>query len=147
MGKQRIYLQISLLLMAVVLISSCAPSTAASPNRELESTIESATITPRQNNPIEGFEETATKETATQENVVDHEREYQIITVLPKDAIPSIDNPRFYSVPEADEEYASEELVIGVEFDGEARAYSIPLLSSYEIVNDTVAGRAIAVTW
>jgi hypothetical protein len=73
--------------------------------------------------------------------------DYEIVTLLPKDAIPSIDNPQFYSAEEADEEYAPNELVIGVEFDGEARAYSIHLLSSHEIVNDVVAGRPIAVTW
>ncbi len=73
--------------------------------------------------------------------------DYRIVTLLPKDAIPSIDNPRFYSVSEADEEYDPKELVIGVDFDGEARAYSVNMLSSREIVNDTVAGRPIAITW
>lgn len=72
---------------------------------------------------------------------------YHIITLLPKDAIPSIDNPQFYSAGEADEEYVPEELVIGVEFEGEARAYPIGLLSSREIVNDNVRGVPIAVTW
>lgn len=73
--------------------------------------------------------------------------ELRIVTLLPKDAIPSIDNPRFYSAAEADAEYAPEELVLGVSFDGESRAYSTALLSGHEIVNDTVAGRPIAVTW
>ena len=73
--------------------------------------------------------------------------EYEIVTLLPPDAIRSIDNPTFLSAAEADEEYEPDELIIGVEFDGDARAYSIPLLSSHEIVNDTVGGRKIAVTW
>ena len=73
--------------------------------------------------------------------------EYEIITLLPKDAIPSIDRPRFYSILEADAEYEPDEVVIGVEFDGDARAYPVGLLSSHEIVNDTVGGRPIAVTW
>ena len=73
--------------------------------------------------------------------------EYRIITLLPKDGIRSIDNPRFLDVPEADLEYDTDELIIGVEFDGEARAYSIDLLSHREIVNDEVQGRPIAVTW
>jgi hypothetical protein len=72
---------------------------------------------------------------------------YQIVTLLPADAIQSIDNPRFYSIAEADKEYSPEELVIGVDFDGDARAYSIEVLSSREIVNDVVNGRPIAVTW
>jgi len=75
------------------------------------------------------------------------EPEYDIVTLLPKDAIPSIDRPRFYSIEEADAEYEPDEVVIGVEFNGDARAYSVGLLSSHEIVNDIVGGRPIAVTW
>jgi hypothetical protein len=73
--------------------------------------------------------------------------ELDIITLLPKDAIRSIDNPEFYEVSEADREYADEELVLGVIIDGDARAYSTGLLSGHEIVNDVVGGRPIAVTW
>ena len=75
------------------------------------------------------------------------ERELEIITLLPKDGIPAIDNPIFILADEADLQYEPDELIIGVQFDGDARAYSIPMLSSHEIVNDTVGGRKIAVTW
>jgi len=71
----------------------------------------------------------------------------EIVTLLPRDAIPAIDDPQFLSSAEADDFYDPDELVIGVEFDGDARAYSIPFLSSHEIVNDTVSGVKIAVTW
>ena len=74
-------------------------------------------------------------------------QEYDIVTLLPKDAIRSIDRPEFYSADEADSEYSANEMVLGVVFDGEARAYSVGLLSSHEIVNDVVGGRPIAVTW
>jgi hypothetical protein len=73
--------------------------------------------------------------------------ELEIVTLLPRDGIPAIDNPEFLSAEEADSEYAPDELVIGVHYDGDARAYSIPFLSGHEIVNDTVGGRKIAVTW
>lgn len=73
--------------------------------------------------------------------------DYEIITLLPPDAIPAIDHPTFLSGSAADDEYAPDELVIGVVFNGEARAYSVPHLSSHEIVNDTVGGVKIAVTW
>jgi hypothetical protein len=63
------------------------------------------------------------------------------------DAIPAIFDPVFLTAEEADEVYAPEELVLGVEFGGDARAYSIPLLSRHEIVNDEIGGRKIAVTW
>jgi hypothetical protein len=75
------------------------------------------------------------------------EQEYEIVTLLPPDAIPAIDEPRFYGVREAEAEYHAQELVIGVEVDGQARAYPVGLLSRHEIVNDTVAGHPIAVTW
>ncbi len=71
----------------------------------------------------------------------------EIVTILPKDAISSIDDPQFYPIAEANEEYDDEEEVIGIEMEGEARAYSTGLLSSHEIVNDNVKGRPIAVTW
>jgi hypothetical protein len=71
----------------------------------------------------------------------------EIITLLPRDAIPAVDNPRFLSAVEADEYYDPDELVMGVVFNGDARAYSVPFLSNREIVNDTVGGVKIAVTW
>lgn len=73
--------------------------------------------------------------------------DYNIVTVLPRDAIAAIDNPKFVSAQEANERYAEDEMVLGVEINGDARAYSIPMLSSVEIVNDTVGGVKIAVTW
>lgn len=73
--------------------------------------------------------------------------ELKLVTLLPKDAIPSIDTPQFYGVEEANAEYTDDELVLGVNFDGDARAYSTGLLSRHEIVNDVVNGRPIAVTW
>lgn len=40
-----------------------------------------------------------------------------------------------------------DELVIGVQIEGEARAYPIRVLSAHEIANDEIHGRPIAVTW
>lgn len=73
--------------------------------------------------------------------------EYEIITLLPPDGIPALDFPIYVSSDEADEDYLPDELVIGVEFNGDARAYSVPLLSRHEIVNDTVGGIHLSVTW
>ncbi len=75
------------------------------------------------------------------------EPEYRIVTLLPKDAIPAIYNPRFVEGEEADKQYGENELVLGVEINGDARAYSIPFLSGHEIVDDVVGGVPIAVTW
>ena len=71
----------------------------------------------------------------------------EIRTLLPKDGIPAIDDPKFTSAKEADKFMRPDEMVLGVSINGDSRAYSIPLLSSHEIVNDVVGGRKIAVTW
>ncbi len=75
------------------------------------------------------------------------EETYNIVSLLPPDAIPAIDNPQFVQGDEADALYHVDELVMGVEIDGDTRAYSIPFLSGHEIVNDEVGGVPIAVTW
>ncbi len=95
------------------------------------------------------LEPTPTTVVGVDPNTVDLSRyeEYEIITLLPPDGIPAIDNPQFLGAEEAWDFYDPDELVIGVEFNGDARAYSIPHLSSHEIVNDTVGGVKIAVTW
>lgn len=54
-------------------------------------------------------------------------------------------NPRFASAAEAP--YDDDELVIGVEIDGEAKAYAIGPLNAREMVNDELAGIPILVTW
>ena len=74
-------------------------------------------------------------------------KELEIVTLLPKDAIPAIDNPRLYPAGEADQEYEPQELVLGVSINGEHRAYSTSLLNGHEVVNDTLGGEPIAVTW
>jgi len=71
----------------------------------------------------------------------------QIITILGKDGIPSIDNPQFVTQGEADSQMLSDERVLGVSINGDHRAYSLNMLSRHEIVNDIVGGVPIAVTW
>ena len=74
-------------------------------------------------------------------------RDLEIVTLLPFDAIPAILEPEFVDVAEADEQLEPGSLVLGLSIDGDHRAYSIPTLSSHEIVNDTVGGKPVAVTW
>ena len=73
------------------------------------------------------------------------EAEYGWSRLLPRDAILPIYEPEFAPAEEAP--YADDELVIGVEINGEAKAYAIGPLNSREIVNDTLGGRPILVTW
>ena len=74
-------------------------------------------------------------------------RGVSLYTLLPKDGIRSIDEPRFVTVAEAAGDMTDGEFVIGVDINGDERAYPINVLSRHEIVNDTVGGRPIAVTY
>lgn len=74
-------------------------------------------------------------------------RTLEIITLLPKDAIAAIFDPTFVSAEEANSQLAPDDLVIGVSINGEHRAYGVAFLSSHEVVNDTLGGRPITVTW
>lgn len=77
-------------------------------------------------------------------NVVDGS---PIIIVLPKDAIPAIDEPRFVSVREAGQLMAPDEAVLGITDGTIAKAYSLWQLNHHEIVNDRLGTLPVAVTW
>jgi Protein of unknown function (DUF3179) len=64
-----------------------------------------------------------------------------------KDGIPAIDHPNFVSTAEADQFLSPREPVAVLEPGGDARAYPLQILVWHEIVNDTVGGRPIAVTY
>jgi len=63
--------------------------------------------------------------------------------VVPRDAIPSIDDPEF------GDQYsgATDDLVVVVESSAEPRAYPVSYLDYHEIVNDVLEGDPVAVTW
>ena len=64
----------------------------------------------------------------------------------PPDGIPSIDDPTFLRPDEVD--FLGEtEPVLAVEIDGDVRAYPVQILMWHEIVNDTVGGVPVAVTY
>jgi hypothetical protein len=65
----------------------------------------------------------------------------------PKDGIPAIDNPVFIPVSQVDTWLRPAEPVILVEAGGEAKAYPIQILMWHEIVNDTVGGVPLVVTF
>ncbi len=64
----------------------------------------------------------------------------------PKDGIPSIDNPVFANV-EGSHFMSDSDTVIGLEINGEAKAYPIFILVWHEIINDNVGGIPVAVTY
>lgn len=63
----------------------------------------------------------------------------------PKDGIPSIDNPIFDTSKTTP--FKSDELVIGMVVNGEAKAYPLGIMNWHEIVNDTVGDRNITVSY
>lgn len=65
----------------------------------------------------------------------------------PRDGIPSIDEPTFVSIEAAEAWLAENEPVIALEIDGDARAYPLQILTWHEIVNDTVGGLPVVVTF
>ena len=64
-----------------------------------------------------------------------------------KDGIPSIDNPKFISIEEANGWVKDEEPGIVVEMKGIARFYPYQILLWHEIVNDTIGGQRILITF
>jgi hypothetical protein len=64
----------------------------------------------------------------------------------PKDGIFPIDHPLF-KVASEDKEVAANEPVIGLEINGDARAYPQRILIWHEIVNDVVGGTPVTVTY
>ncbi len=73
-------------------------------------------------------------------------RPEDIVTVLPKDAIPAILFPSFEEATKASW-LRGDNAVVGVNIGNESRAYPIPILSRHEIVNDKFGGIPFAVTW
>jgi hypothetical protein len=64
----------------------------------------------------------------------------------PKDGIPAVANPSFAPVSEV-HDLDAHAPVISVAVGGGARAYPLRIMIWHEIVNDTVGGMPIAVTW
>ena len=65
----------------------------------------------------------------------------------PKDGIPSIDNPLYVSMEEADEWIADNELVLALIYKGITRVYPLQILVWHEIINDVVAGDPLLITY
>lgn len=65
----------------------------------------------------------------------------------PKDGIPSIDNPKYVTLQEADQWIEDNELVLGIIYKNVTRVYPLQILVWHEIVNDHIAGDPILITY
>lgn len=64
----------------------------------------------------------------------------------PKDGIPALLKPKFLTVSRADFLEPGDK-VIGLEIAGKAKAYPIKILNWHEVVNDTLGGIPLVVTF
>ena len=62
-----------------------------------------------------------------------------------RDGIPALELPS--TVPAAQADWSDDELVLGVIVEGEARAYPVAILDWHELVNDTLGGEPILVSF
>ncbi len=63
----------------------------------------------------------------------------------PRDGIPALTDPR--SLPAHESPWQDDEIVVGVALGEQARAYPIAILNWHELVNDTLGGRRILVSY
>jgi hypothetical protein len=132
------------ILALLVLLSACATAvptkttTVETPFDEIESlavpTAVQADATPA---PI--------SDQPTINNRIVTDEEYSFPSLIPFDGIRPIYDPQFVSAQDAP--YQDDELVMGVAWGGEAKAYAITVLRHREMVNDELAGIPTLVTW
>jgi len=65
----------------------------------------------------------------------------------PPDGIPSIDHPKFITAQNATFLSDDGDWVIGINYNGDVRAYPLEILVWHEIVNDVVGGVPVAITY
>jgi hypothetical protein len=73
----------------------------------------------------------------------------EMVLAANEDDIPAIfaEDDLFVDARNGALEWQDEDLVIGLEFNGEARAYPVRIMSLHEVVNDTVGGQPVLITW
>jgi len=64
----------------------------------------------------------------------------------PRDGIPSLKEPQFVAADEADY-LGTKDRVLGIDRNGERRAYPVRILNYHEVVNDNVGGETIVITY
>src|SRR5215469_12153585 len=65
----------------------------------------------------------------------------------PKDGIPALNHPKFVSASDGDRFLKGHDRVLGIEYNGIAKAYPIRILNWHEVVNDDFNGKPVVVTW
>ena len=71
----------------------------------------------------------------------------ELVLAADTDDIPAIMAQETFFAAATTSEWLDAEYVIGLSLNGDARAYPIRLLSSHELVNDTVGGQPVLISW
>ena len=71
----------------------------------------------------------------------------EIVSSVPRDTIPALSDPTFLSADQVTGLLKDSDRVLGVSWNGEAKAYPVRILNWHELVNDTVGGRPVLVSW
>ncbi len=71
----------------------------------------------------------------------------EIESSVARDAMPALNDPRFSSSGEVSRLLKASDRVLGVALNGEAKAYPVRILNWHELVNDSVGGRPVLVSW
>jgi len=136
----------SIVLTAIAAACTTAPTTTPLPTIESSSLVEP---TPAPDSPIPAFDtdqfaainpDPEIRELDPEIDLGFYERER-----IPRDAIEPIYTPKFVSPEEAP--LRSDEIVMGLVINGDARAYPVGLMRFREMVNDEVGGTPVLVSW
>ena len=156
---------LSVLIITMILISSCSPVSTTSeveevslPTAEIEPTALPDTPVPDEimaeendvscEDPFDGVIP-AFRTESWKTNFCLHSVDYADIIPggPPRDGIPPIDSPRYEDITSADDWIENLEPVILLDHQGEARAYPLQIMTWHEIVNDTINGDPVVVTF
>ncbi len=123
------------LFLIVLVMSACASNVDA---QAINTPTPAAETTPsRQATPLPG--------NLDQVAFIEDDQRYVIQQLVYRDGIRPIYDPQFASAE--DSPYHDDELVMGLEINGDARAYSVGILRRREMLNDVVGGSPVLVTW
>ena len=124
-----------LLIGVAMALTACAGTTLA----------ENAVDTPTPNRETPVVEGTPLLGNLDQVTFIEDDTTYTIRQLIPRDGIAPVYNPQFTDAENAG--YDADELVMGVEINGDVRAYSVGTLRHREMVNDVVGDVPVLVTW
>ena len=136
------------ILIVVLSLTACAPPSGTTSTAPSPETIPASTLAPTLPiDPTESPPRNAELEFKT--DFTRHSIPYSDILSggPPKDGIRAIDKPQFVSIEEGDSWLRPNEPIILVEVNNDARAYPIQILIWHEIINDTVGGEPLIVSF